>query len=84
MTFFAKLMKRLFFHRKIARQRREIMEGDIAIPGAEVLAKLEATKTALIEAQRYERKPDAERLDGEIRVLSWILSYDRTKQKVSE
>lgn len=56
------------------RRRREITEGDIVVPGALVLEMLDAARKSRDEAQRYERKPDAERLDGEVKVLSWLLN----------
>lgn len=56
-----------------ARRRREIMEGDIVVPGAVVLGMLEAARKSRDEAAKYDRKPDADRLDGESKVLTWLL-----------
>lgn len=56
-----------------ARRRREIMEGDIVVPGKIVLEMLESARKSRDDAQKYDRKPDAERLDGEVKVLTWLL-----------
>ncbi len=58
---------------RIARRRREITEGDVVVPGKIVLDMLEATRKSRDDAQKYDRKPDADRLDGEAKVLTWLL-----------
>lgn len=56
-----------------ARRRRQIMEDDIVVPGKTVLTMLDAAQKSRAEAQKYDRKPDAERLDGEVKVLTWLV-----------
>lgn len=56
-----------------ARRRREIMENDIVVSGALILEMLEAARKSRDDAQKYDRKPDADRLDGEVKVLTWLL-----------
>lgn len=56
-----------------ARRRRDIMESDLIVPGKLVLSMLEDAQKSRAEAQKYERKPDAERIDGEIKILTWLL-----------
>ena len=83
--FFIMLRKVTTLRWRIARRRRQIMADDIVVPGALVLEMLEAAQKSRAEAQKYERKPDAERLDGEVKVLTWLLnSYGRSKDQNSE
>lgn len=62
-----------------ARRRRDIMESDLIVPGKLVLSMLEDAQKSRAEAQKYERKPDAERIDGEIKILTWLLKIYGSK-----
>lgn len=71
--FFLKIWNRTILKWRIARRRKAIEEGDIVVPGAIVLEMLETVRRSRSEAQRYDRKPDADRLDGEAKILTWLL-----------
>lgn len=78
-----KLRKMTFLKWRINARRRELQATDIVVSGGVILDMLERAKKSRAEAQKYERKPDAERLDGEIKILSWLLTYD-PEQKTGE
>lgn len=71
--FFIMLRKLTTLRWRNARRRREIMENDIVVSGALILEMLEAARKSRDDAQKYDRKPDADRLDGEVKVLTWLL-----------
>lgn len=77
------LRKLTFLKWRNDRRRREIAATDIVVPGSVILDMLERARKSRDEAQKYERKPDAERLDGEVKILSWLLKYD-SEQKTGE
>lgn len=73
MKFLIKARKLTTLRWRNARRRREIESGDIVVPGSVVLEALDVARKSRDDAQKYDRKPDADRLDGEARVLTWLL-----------